>query len=222
MIQKLVEYVTIKVQNLEITESPTNSRYIKVNGRKIRISDHLGIYNDKIDISILIPEESSKFIVSIGHKIYLYDTLRQTGDLIINYIRFNSNIFTPYKESTHEAYRTKQSQVDAERCLLKNQYNSEKAELRADISRLSSQIYGLTRKIMSMEKENKTLKKEAAIKDDAIKEAADIIEDLTTNPEARQLIYNQNTEKTYYLDNFSEDAREMIFELIKEYYSKYG
>lgn len=220
MIQKLIDYITSKIQNLEITESPTNSRYIKVNSRKVRISDHLGIYNDKIDISILIPEESSKFIVSIGHKIYLYDTLRQTGDLIINYIQFNSNIFTPYKESAHEAYRTKQSQVDAERCLVKNQHNSEKAELKTEIGRLSSQIYGLTRKTMAMEKENKTLKKEAMIKDDTIKEAADIIEELTTNPEARQLIYNQNTEKTYYLDNFSEDAREMIFELIKEYYSK--
>jgi uncharacterized UPF0146 family protein len=63
-------------------------------------------------------------------------------------------------------------------------------------------------------------KKDIENKDAAIKEAAELIESLTTNPELRQMIVNENTGKKYYLDNFTEDAQDMLQELIKNYYSK--
>ena len=63
------------------------------------------------------------------------------------------------------------------------------------------------------------LKEQLKEKDAAIKEAVELIETLTTDPNARELLYS-NKGKKYYLDNFPDEAREMIESIIKEYYDK--
>ena len=81
---------------LKIVESKsTDSVYLRNDFIKIRISDHIqGSDNSNIrfDISIFIPEESNKYIVAIGYKVYIYNTLQEVKSLLISMFRLNNGI----------------------------------------------------------------------------------------------------------------------------------
>ena len=57
-------------------------------------------------------------------------------------------------------------------------------------------------------------------KEEDISEAAELLKDLSTNPELREMIYDSHSGKKYYLDNFSEDMQEILHDLITNHYSK--
>lgn len=290
MIQKLIDYVTSKIEDLEVTESDTGSKYLKTTGRKVRISNHLGMINKSMDFQVIVPENVPRFIVSVGFKVYIYSSLKQVGDLIVSYIFLNENIYAPYREKRDKEARalglaTKQNKEELIKVIsslkvevnnakndpkfkeeisrLKTELNNAKTKLasvlakskdvntlegeirtlktelnnkllfikssenvqtinnyKEKLANVSNEVKSLLKHNIEYKKKVKSLEKFIESKDAAIKEAAEIIEELSTNPEARQLIYSQSKGKTYYLDNFSKDAREMIEELIKEYYSK--
>lgn len=212
-INELIEYIDKHFPEVVIKESnTTDSIYIKIPGREIRFADHVGILNDSRELQILIPQNSKDYIVVIGLKIYIYKTLRRVGDLVMDYMLFNNNISSLKRESSHKAYQ--------QLCSKQSELKETLAESLDELKKVKEKHQNLVNTYNALQKNQILLKEGIKEKDAAIKEAVDIIEELTTNPEARQLIYNQNTEKTYYLDNFSEDARDMIKELIKEYYGK--
>lgn len=84
--------------NLKLLESKsTESIYLTNDSLKIRISDHIqgsDRSNIRFDISIFIPEESKQYIVSIGYKIYIYNTLLEVKNLLISIFRINLGIDT--------------------------------------------------------------------------------------------------------------------------------
>lgn len=215
MIQKLVDYVISKVKNLEIQESKsTNSVYIQLDLGKIRISDHIGMLKPEVKVQVIIPEESSKFIVCIGLKMYLYNTVRQVGDFLINYIRINNNIITQIYNEKKVRLQELSETADSLRSQLTGSL-----KLKSDLDTIIEKYKTLKSTYTHVTNLQASLKEQLKEKDSAIKEAAELIEQLY-NPETRKLIYSEKKDKRYYLDNFSDDAREMIEELIKEYYSK--
>lgn len=215
MIQKLVDYVASKIKNLEVQESKsTNSIYIKLRKYRIRIADHIGILTPEVKVQVIIPEESSKFIVCIGLKIYLYNTIKQVGDFLINYIRINNNIISEIYEEKRNRMQELKNSADNLRAKL-----TESLKVKEDLEDVKSKYEVLKSQYHATCTKQSALKEQLKEKDSAIREAAELIEQLY-DPETRKLIYSEKRDKRYYLDNFSDDAREMIEELIKEYYSK--
>ena len=61
-------------------------------------------------------------------------------------------------------------------------------------------------------------KKQLADKQADLNEAADLIQLLSENHEVREAIQDRQKNKIYYLDNFKEDAQDLLKEIIKDYY----
>lgn len=212
-INELIEYIKKQFPDVVINESnTTDSIYIKIPGREIRLADHIGILSENREIQVLIPQNSNDYIVVIGLKIYIYKTLHRVGDLITDYMLINNNITAPRREGSHKAY--------LQLCGKQTELKETLAETLDELKKLKEKHQNLVGTYNALQKNQVLLKAGIKEKDDAIKEAVELIEELSTNKEAREYLYNREKGKMYFLDNFSEDAREMIKELIKEYYSK--
>ena len=232
MIQKILDYVQSKVSIEKIVKSQsTNSVYIKVRDRYIRISDHL-ILKDNVDVYVVISETPGYYIIYIGSKIYCYTSIKKVGDFIINYIIIKSNTEGYYEskfnklklvvqeyQKSHAEKTKKIKSLNQDVISLTNTIKSKDKELKSisntDLQeRIKRQAEEIT-KLQEKQKEQKELLKE---KDADIKEAIELLQTLSENPDARDYLKNRNTGKIYYLDNFSDDVREFIEELIKEDY----
>lgn len=235
MIQKILDYIQSKVSIEKIVKSQsTNSVYIKVRDRYIRVSDHL-ILKDNVDVYIVISETPGYYIIYIGSKIYCYTSIKKVGDFIINYIIIKSNTEGYYENKFNKlklvvqeyqksyAEKTKKikslnqdvisltSTIKSKDKELKEIKSTSNTDLQERIKRQAEEIT----KLQEKQKEQKELLKE---KDADIKEAIELLQTLSENPDARDYLKNRNTGKIYYLDNFSDDVREFIEELIKEDY----
>ena len=233
MIDKIVKYVQDKLP-VTVTESlSTNSKYIKFGegGKQVRISDHFGNIKDNVDVTIVVPENPGSFIVVMGFKTFIYSSFQKVGDFIVTYLILEENVlgkeWTKIKNQSQVIYDmqqkidsltsdlTKVKKLNEQlQALNKNlASNNKELELRKKVERQAAEIQILNEK----QAESKKLIKQ---KDDAIQEAAELLEDLSTNPELREMIYNSHSGKKYYLDNFTEDAQEILKDLIDNYYSK--
>ena len=232
MIQKILDYIQSKVSIEKVVKSQsTNSVYIKVRDRYIRISDHL-ILKDNVDVYIVISETPGYYIIYIGSKVYCYTSIKKVGDFIIDYIIIKSNTEGYYESKFNKlklvvqeyqkgyAEKTKKiKSLNQDVISLTSTLKSKDKELKSisntDLQeRIKRQAEEIT-KLQEKQKEQKELLKE---KDADIKEAIELLQTLSENPDARDYLKNRNTGKIYYLDNFSDDAREFIEELIKEDY----
>ena len=98
--------------------------------------------------------------------------------------------------------------------LNKNLSNSNKElELRKKVERQAAEIQILNER----QAESKRIIKQ---KEEDISEAVELIKNLSTNPELREMIYDSHSGKKYYLDNFSEDMQDILHDLIVNHYSK--
>lgn len=230
MINKLIDYIQSKVPVMVTPSSTTNSKYLKLNNKTIRISDHFGGPKEGIDLIVIVPETPKNFIISIGFKVYCYTSLRKTGDFVVSYVLIENNTSDKYETKLQKQKKEINillQKIKTLEILSKNLASSNKeAEYKQRCSNQTATIAQLTSKrdtqaneIYRLLKVQAGLKAELQEKDDAIKEAVDIIDTLRTNPEARELLYSPDGKK-YYLDNFTKDAREMIQDIIKDYYSK--
>ena len=236
MINKIIEALSLKLPIKEVINSQsTDSKYIKFqiidSIKSVRVSDHFGHAKDNIDINIIVPRTPKYFIIVCGYDTYIETSFRKTIDFVISYFRIEHGV--AQKESSRisnqseviNSLKTKVSELNEEneklsklnnqlQTLNKNLANSGKeSEYKKKLDRQTSEL-------KRMNEKQAEYKKDIENKDAAIKEAAELIESLTTNPELRQMIVNENTGKKYYLDNFTEDAQDMLQELIKNYYSK--
>ena len=233
MIDKIVKYVQDKLP-VTVTESlSTNSKYIRFTegGKQVRISDHFGNIKDNVDVTIVVPENPGQFIVVMGFKTFIYSSFQKVAEFIITYLILEDNVLskesTKIKNQSQVIYdmQTKIDNLTEENAKLKKlnsqlqalnknlANNTKEAELRKKVERQAAEIQILNEK----QAESKRVIKQ---KDEAISEAAELIEDLSTNPELREMIYDSRSGKKYYLDNFSKDMQEILRDLIANYYSK--
>ena len=233
MIDKIVKYVQDKLP-VTITESlSTNSKYIRFTegGKQVRISDHFGNIKDNVDVTIVVPENPGQFIVVMGFKTFIYSSFQKVAEFIITYLILEDNVLskesTKIRNQSQVIYdmQTKIDNLTVENTKLKKlnsqlqalnknlASNNKELELRKKVERQAAEIQILNEK----QAESKKIIKQ---KDEAISEAAELLEDLSTNPELREMIYDSHSDKKYYLDNFSEDMQDILHDLIANHYSK--
>ena len=233
MIDKIVKYVQDKLP-VTITESiSTNSKYIRFTegGKQVRVSDHFGNIKDYVDVTIVVLENPGQFIVVMGFKTFIYSSFQKVAEFIITYLILEDNVLskesTKIRNQSQVIYdmQTKIDNLTVENTKLKKlnsqlqalnknlASNNKELELRKKVERQAAEIQILNEK----QAESKKIIKQ---KDEAISEAAELLEDLSTNPELREMIYDSHSGKKYYLDNFSEDMQDILHDLIANYYSK--
>lgn len=232
MIDKIIKYVQDKLP-VTITESvSTNSKYIRFTegGKQVRISDHFGNIKDNVDVTIVIPENPGQFIVVMGFKTFIYNSFQKVAEFIVTYLILEDSVLN--KESTKVKNQSQvicdmQTKIDnlteensklkklnsQLQVLNKNLTNNIESELQKKVRRQAAEIQVLNEKQVEFKKIIKQ-------KDEDISEAAKLLEDLSTNPELREMLYDSQSGKKYYLDNFSEDMQEILNDLITNYYSK--
>jgi hypothetical protein len=233
MIDKIVKYVQDKLP-VTVTESvSTNSKYIRYTegGKQVRVSDHFGNIKDNVDVTIIVPETPGHFIVVMGFKTFVYSSFQKVAEFIVTYLILEDNVLS--KESTKIKNQSQviydmQCKIDnftAENAKLKKlndqlqalnknlASNSKEAELKKKVERQAAEIQILNEK----QAESKKIIKQ---QESDMKEAAELLETLSTNPDLREMMYDRNTGKKYYLDNFSEEMQDVIKDLITNYYSK--
>lgn len=210
--------------NLKLLESKsTESIYLKNDSLHIRISDHIqgsDRSNIRFDISIFIPEESKQYIVSIGYKIYIYNTLLEVKNLLLSVFRINLGIdnstinkaVNKQKEANKEINRALSQQIDN----LSKKNNKYKVRL-AKLNEKATKYDKLTKVHNKKLKEYQKLQAKCDSFMNDISEAKDIISELQNNPDARKAI--QISDKTYYIDNFPKDIQDLLIESI-QYYNK--
>lgn len=210
--------------NLKLLESKsTESIYLTNDSLKIRISDHIqgsDRSNIRFDISIFIPEESKQYIVSIGYKIYIYNTLLEVKNLLISIFRINLGIdnttinkaVNKQKEANKEINSALSQQI-ANLSKKNNKYKERIAKLEEKAARYNKLTKAHDKKL----KECKKLQAKCDSFMNDISEAKDIISELQNNPDARKAI--QISDKTYYIDNFPKDIQDLLRESI-QYYNK--
>ena len=203
---------------LKLSESKsTDSIYLVSDDIKIRISDHIqgsACRNIRFDISIFIPEESDKYIVSIGYKIYIYNTLQEVKSLLTSMFRLNNGIPESSISKAVNKQIDKNKELSNQIAILskkKNKYKSRIGSLEKEASayRKLQKVYN--KKVTECQKLE--LRCNSLLNDNL--EAKDIISELQDNPEARKVI--QIKEKKYYLDNFPNDIQELLKDAISYY-----
>ena len=167
----------------------------------------------------------------MGFKTFIYSSFQKVAEFIITYLILEDNVLskesTKIRNQSQVIYdmQTKIDNLTVENTKLKklnNQLqalnknlasNNKELELRKKVERQAAEIQILNEK----QAESKKIIKQ---KDEAISEAAELLEDLSTNPELREMIYDSHLGKKYYLDNFSEDMQDILHDLIANHYSK--
>nr|DAR76322.1 MAG TPA: hypothetical protein [Caudoviricetes sp.] len=208
--------------NLKLLESKsTESIYLKNDSLRIRISDHIqgsDRSNIRFDISIFIPEESKQYIVSIGYKIYIYNTLLEVKNLLISIFRINLGIDTTTINKAvnkqKEANKEINSALSQQIANLSKKNNKYKVRL-AKLSEKATKYDKLTKVHNKKLKEYQKLQAKCDSFMNDISEAKDIISELQNNPDARKAI--QISDKTYYIDNFPKDIQDLLKESIQYY-----
>lgn len=203
---------------LKLSESKsTDSIYLVSDDIKIRISDHIqgsACHNIRFDISIFIPEESDKYIVSIGYKIYIYNTLQEVKSLLTSMFRLNNGIPESSISKAVNKQIDKNKELSNQIAILSKKNNKYKSrigslEKKASAYRKLQKVYN--KKVTECQKLE--LRCNSLLNDNL--EAKDIISELQDNPEARKVI--QIKEKKYYLDNFPNDIQELLKDAISYY-----
>lgn len=210
--------------NLKLSESKsTESIYLTNDSLKIRISDHIqcsDYSNIRFDISIFIPEESKQYIVSIGYKIYIYNTLLEVKNLLLSVFRINLGIDITTINKAVNKQKTANKEINgalSQQIANLSKKNNKYKERIAKLEKKASRYNKLTKAHNKKLKECKKLQSKCDSFMNDISEAKDIISELQNNPDARKAI--QISDKTYYIDNFPKDIQDLLMESI-QYYNK--
>lgn len=233
MIDKIIRYVQDKLPVIVSESVSTNSKYIRLSdsGKLVRISDHFGNVRDNVDITIIVPENSGQFIVVLGFKTFIYNSFQKVCDLIIMYLILEEGIFSK------EAAKIKNQAQNINDMKLKiDTLNNEVSKLKTLNNQLSILNKNLSNNGIETELQKKVKRQAAEIKtlnekqveyketikrqEEDLKEATQLLEEVSTNPELREMLYDSHAGKKYYIDNFSKDAQDILKDLINDYYNK--
>ena len=208
--------------NLKLSESKsTESIYLTNDSLKIRISDHIqgsDYSNIRFDISIFIPEESKQYIVSIGYKIYIYNTLLEVKNLLISVFRINLGISTTTINKAVNKQKDANKEINgdlSQQIANLSKKNNKYKERIAKLEEKAAKYNKLTKAHNKKLKECQKLQSKCDSFMNDISEAKDIISELQNNLDARKAI--QISDKTYYIDNFPKDIQDLLKESIQYY-----
>ena len=152
--------------NIKLVESSsTDSFYLTNDSVSIRISDHIqGSDFNKIrfDISIILPEETNQYIVSIGYKVYIYNSISEVKQLLITIFRICEGIpeSTIRNCVTSAVNKTKHKYLEVISKLVKTnkklnksyqKYHSKSIQLGKTVAKCEKEIKRLKLEILNLE-----------------------------------------------------------------------
>lgn len=148
-----------------VESSSTDSFYLTNDSVSIRISDHIqGSDFNKIrfDISIILPEETNQYIVSIGYKVYIYNSISEVKQLLITIFRICEGIpeSTIRNCVTSAVNKTKHKYLECISKLVKTnkklnksyqKYHSKSIQLEKIVTKCEKEIKRLKLEILNLE-----------------------------------------------------------------------
>lgn len=148
-----------------VESSSTDSFYLTNDSVSIRISDHIqGSDFNKIrfDISIILPEETNQYIVSIGYKVYIYNSISEVKQLLITIFRICKGIpeSTIRNCVTSAVNKTKHKYLECISKLVKTnkklnksyqKYHSKSIQLEKIVTKCEKEIKRLKLEILNLE-----------------------------------------------------------------------
>lgn len=152
--------------NIKLVESSsTDSFYLTNDSVSIRISDHIQVsdFNKiRFDISIILPEETNQYIVSIGYKVYIYNSISEVKQLLITIFRICEGIpeSTIRNCVTSAVNKTKHKYLECISKLVKTnkklnksyqKYHSKSIQLEKIVTKCEKEIKGLKLEILNLE-----------------------------------------------------------------------
>lgn len=154
--------------NIKLVESSsTDSFYLTNDSVSIRISDHIqGSDFNKIrfDISIILPEETNQYIVSIGYKVYIYNSISEVKQLLITIFRICEGIpestirncvTSAVNKTKHKYLECISKMVKTNKKLNKSykKYHSKSIQLEKIVTKCEKEIKRLKLEILNLEEE---------------------------------------------------------------------
>lgn len=152
--------------NIKLVESSsTDSFYLTNDSVSIRISDHIqGSDFNKIrfDISIILPEETNQYIVSIGYKVYIYNSISEVKQLLITIFRICEGIpestirncvTSAVNKAKHKYLECISKLVKSNKKLNKSyqKYHSKSIQLEKTVTKCEKEIKRLKLEILNLE-----------------------------------------------------------------------
>lgn len=214
----------------------SNSVYVKVDKRVIRISDHTSttsrsvnvlVTNETITIRCIKTEFTCKDINTAANKITnlvsVYDTLLSYYGKIASLGHENDGLRDKL-QSLRIKLQSLQGLSDLN-TKLTNSISSNK-QLRDQLNKLHKENKLVSRdleqksiQLANLEKEIKEISKECIEYKALAKEGKEIIQNLLYSPDVGRVMFTDGEHK-FYLDHFPTDAQELLKDIIKEYYNK--
>lgn len=214
----------------------SNSVYVKVDNRVIRISDHTSttsrsvnvlVTSKVIKIKCIKTEFVCKDINTAANKITnlisVYSILNSYYCKIITLGESNNKLKAELK-SLKELKNLDKEFKDLN-TKLTNSINSNKQlrdqlnKLRKETKLVSCDSEQKSVQITNLEKEIKEISKECIEYKALAKEGKEIIQNLLRSPDIGRVMFTDGEHK-FYLDHFPTDAQELLKDIIKEYYNK--
>lgn len=196
--------------NIKLVESSsTDSFYLTNDSVSIRISDHIqGSDFNKIrfDISIILPEETNQYIVSIGYKVYIYNSISEVKQLLITIFRICEGIpeSTIRNCVTSAVNKTKHKYLECISKLVKTnkklnksyqKYHSKSIQLGKTINKQAKEIKQLENQILRLreiyEKDNAFTFKLVKEQDSLKKDYDSLLKDYNSLVDKYNTLYNK-------------------------------
>ena len=214
----------------------SNSVYIKVDNRVIRISDHTSttsrsvnvlVTNETIIIRCIKTEFTCKDINTAANKITslisVYNTLNLYYCKTISLGEANNKLQAELK-SLKELKDLDKKLKDLNTKLINStntnaQLRDQLSQLRKETKLVSHDSKQKSIQITNLEKEIKEISKECVEYKALAKEGKEIIQNLLCSPDIGRVMFTDGEHK-FYLDHFPTDAQELLKDIIKEYYNK--
>lgn len=164
-VTKLKNWLVANFDLKLVKSSSTDSFYLTNDSVSIRISDHIqGSDFNKIrfDISIILPEETNQYIVSIGYKVYIYNSISEVKQLLITIFRICEGIpeSTIRNCVTSAVNKTKHKYLECISKLVKTnkklnksyqKYHSKSIQLEKIVTKCEKEIKRLKLEILNLE-----------------------------------------------------------------------
>lgn len=208
-VTKLKNWLVTNFDIKLVESSSTDSFYLTNDSVSIRISDHIqGSDFNKIrfDISIILPEETNQYIVSIGYKVYIYNSISEVKQLLITIFRICEGIpeSTIRNCVTSAVNKTKHKYLEVISKLVKTnkklnksyqKYHSKSIQLGKTINKQAKEIKQLENQILRLreiyEKDNAFTFKLVKEQDSLKKDYDSLLKDYNSLVDKYNTLYNK-------------------------------
>lgn len=208
-VTKLKNWLVANFDLKLVESSSTDSFYLTNDSVSIRISDHIqGSDFNKIrfDISIILPEETNQYIVSIGYKVYIYNSISEIKQLLITTFRICEGIpeSTIRNCVTSAVNKTKHKYLECISKLVKSnkklnksyqKYHSKSIQLGKTINKQAKEIKQLENQILRLreiyEKDNAFTYKLVKEQDFLKKDYDSLLKDYNSLVDKYNTLYNK-------------------------------